>query len=135
LAVDQGRRRRDGAAVLSAVCLLAFVACLVRVGRDEMILCRLYLPVLPLAMVLAAERLASAPPRWARAATFTVCATGIAFAVGNLNIARYLYLGDRSYLAMARELTRRARPGDRVVFQDLGRAPYEALALRFTDPL
>jgi hypothetical protein len=134
LALVEAWRRRDDVALLGAASLLAFAAYLVRVGRDEMILVRLFLPVLPLGYALAAARLAA----WRRGAGFlvaAVCASGLGFAAAHLPKTRYLALGETSYVRLAEAMRARARPGDRAIFQDLGRTPFEAMELRFTDPI
>jgi hypothetical protein len=131
LALAEAWRRRDDVALLGAAALTAFAAYLVRVGRDEMFLCRLYLPVLPLAIALAAPSLARLP-RWT---TTVVCLVGLGFAAGHLGVIRYLALGRTSYVPLAEAMLACAKPGDLAIFQDLGRTPYEAMQLRFYDPI
>ena len=63
LALAVAWRKRDDVALLVAAALVAFVAYMFRVGHDEMFLARLYLPVWPLALVLAAPTPLS---RWRR---------------------------------------------------------------------
>jgi hypothetical protein len=131
LAIGEAARRRDGVALLGAAALVAFCAYLFRVGRDEMFLCRLFLPVLPLAMALAAPSLARLP----RVVTVAVCLTGVGFAAGHLGVSRYVALGRTSYVPLAQTMRQLGRPGDLAIFQDLGRTPYEAMELRFHDPI
>jgi hypothetical protein len=131
LALVAAWRRRDDLSLAVAALLFAFVIYLVRVGRDEMILCRLFVPVLPLAIGWARFPTVRAA-RWA---VLAVCATGVGFALGHLGVARYLWLGRDSYVKLADAMRAHARPGDLAVFQDLGRTPWEALDLRFIDPI
>jgi hypothetical protein len=135
LACWEARRKRDDVAVMAVAALFAFAAYIVRVGRDEMALGRLYLPVLPLAFALSVLPLADWPVRRARALVALVCATGLGFAAGHLGSVRNVAFGDRSYVRLAEALRARAQPGDLVVFQDLGRTPFEAMELRFVDPI
>ena len=57
----EAARKRDGVSLLSAGAVAVFMVYLVRVGRDEMFLVRLFLPVWPLTLALAAPWLAR---RW-----------------------------------------------------------------------
>jgi hypothetical protein len=131
LAVDEARRRRDAVALFGAAALIGFAIYVVRVGRDEMSLGRLYLPVAPLAFVLAAPRFPSLP-RYSLAACALV---GLGFTFGHLRNWSYVAVGTRSYAAMAETMRARGRPGDWAVFQDLGRTPFEAMELKFVDPI
>lgn len=122
---------RDEIAIAGAVCIAIFCAYLVRVGRDEMFLVRLYLPVWPLTLGLAATRLA----RTWRIVPFAVCVAGVVFVGTRLHTIDYWRLGERSHVPLARLMEQYAGPGDLVVFQDLGQTPWAAMELRFVDPL
>jgi hypothetical protein len=135
VALRETARRRDGLALSVAATLIGFIVFLVRVGRDEMILSRLYLPALPLAMAYAALGLRSLAPPTARVLSGAVLLVAGTITLGALPAARFLELGDRSYVPLAEEMMRRAPPGALVVFQDLGRTPYTAMSLRFVDPI
>lgn len=124
-------RRRDDVALWSVASIVVFCAYLVRVGRDEMYLVRLFLPVWPLALALAAPGLARA---W-RIVPFAVCATGLVFVGTRLHTVGYWALGERSHVPLARLMQQHARPGDMVIFQDLGQTPWAAMELRFVDPI
>jgi hypothetical protein len=119
-----------------AAAIVLFCAYLVRIGRDEMFLVRLFLPVWPLAIGLAAPSLARAwrHPVW-RVLPLAVALSGVGFTAGRLFTIGYRALGERSHGALARLMTAHARPGDLVVFQDLGRTPWNAPELRFVDPI
>jgi hypothetical protein len=136
LALVAAAGARDDVALFCAGALAAFAAYLVRVGRDEMFLVRLYLPVWPLALGLAAPSLAAAwQRRWWRSLPLLVVAAGVAFTAGRLYAIHHIALGQRSHVALAERMKARARPGDLVVFQDLGQTPWAALELRFVDPI
>jgi len=144
LAFAEARRRRDDVALVCAGGLALFALYLVRIGNDEMSLSRLFLPVLPLAFGLAACRLsagAAAPrvrePLVDRAGILVaiVCGAGVLSACFHLQAAGAISRGNRSNAPLARALHLFGRPGDLVVFQDLGRTPYEAMELRFVDPI
>jgi arabinofuranosyltransferase len=124
-------RRRDDVSLFIAASLVAFVAYLFRIGHDEMFLARLYLPVWPLALVLAAAPLSRMKP----IVPALVLLTGIGFTCTRLHTIRYLALGMRSHVKLADIMKAHAQPGDLVVFQDLGQTPYAAMDLRFIDPI
>lgn len=136
LAWRQAWRRRDDVALLGAGALALFCVYLVRIGKDEMFLARLFLPVWPLALVLAAPSLrAAARHRLARVVPLAVCLTGLGFVGGRLHTVGYWALGERSHVPLAHLMSAHARPGDLVVFQDLGQTPWAAMELRFVDPI
>jgi hypothetical protein len=135
LALDEARRRRDAISLLCGSALVGFLLYLIRVGKDEMGLARLYLPVLPLALALGALRLGHLPPKVARVTVAVVALAGLGFTLGHLRKSEYTQLAARSYVPLARAMCKNAQPGDLAVFQDLGRTPYEALELRFIDPI
>jgi hypothetical protein len=131
LALVLAWRRRDDVALFIGVALVGFMAYLFRVGNDEMFLARLFLPVWPLALVLAAEPLT-------RARAFVpalVCLVGLGFVASRLHTLNYLALGVRSHVQLANEMKAHAQPGDLALFQDIGQTPYAAMELRFIDPI
>jgi hypothetical protein len=136
----EAAKKRDGVALMSAGAVAVFMAYLVRVGRDEMFLVRLFLPVWPLTLALAAPWLAR---RWRpRALDVTrvllaagVIVSGIVFIGTRVHTIGYWALGERSHVPLAKMMRAHAKPGDMVVFQDLGQTPWAAMELRFVDPL
>jgi hypothetical protein len=133
-------RKRDGVSLLSAGAVAVFLAYLVRVGRDEMFLVRLFLPVWPLTLALAAPWLARPwRGRWADRARLTLAAgvivSGLIFIGTRLHTIGYWALGERSHVPLANLMRAHAQPGDMVVFQDLGQTPWAAMELRFVDPI
>jgi hypothetical protein len=131
IAIVVAWRRRDDVAALIAVALAGFVAYRFRVGSDEMFMARLFLPVWPLALVLAAEPLTRA---WAFVPAL-VCLVGLGFIASRLHTINYLALGVRSHVQLANEMKAHAHPGDLALFQDIGQTPYAAMELRFIDPI
>jgi hypothetical protein len=120
--------------------VVVFVVYLVRVGRDEMFLVRLFLPVWPLTLALAAPWLARPWRTRARdLARRTLVAgtvvSGLAFIGTRLHTVAYWALGERSHVPLAKMMLAHAKPGDMVVFQDLGQTPWAAMELRFVDPI
>jgi len=133
-------KKRDGVALLSAGAVAVFLAYLVRVGRDEMFLVRLFLPVWPLTLALAAPWLTrSWRSRAADAARVVLAAgmivSGLVFIGTRLHTIGYWALGERSHVPLANLMRAHAKPGDMVVFQDLGQTPWAAMDLRFVDPI
>jgi len=136
----EAARKRDGVSLLSAGAALVFMVYLVRVGRDEMFLVRLFLPVWPLTLALAAPWLAR---RWrGRAADVSrillatgVIVSGLVFIGTRVHTIGYWALGERSHVPLAKMMRAHATPGDMVIFQDLGQTPWAAMDLRFVDPL
>jgi hypothetical protein len=132
LTVRAAWQRRDDVAVFIALSVLAFVAYLFRIGHDEMFLSRLYLPVWPLTLVLAAAPLSRARP----AVPAFIAIVGIGFIVGcRIGTLDNLRRTTPPHVALAELMQRHARPGDLVIFQDLGQAPYAAMELDFIDPI
>jgi hypothetical protein len=131
LSIVEAWHKRDDVALLCVGSILTFCAYLVRVGRDEMYLVRLFLPVWPLTLALAAPWLARV---W-RIVPFAVCASGLVYVGTRLHTVDYWRLGERSHVPLARIMEQHARPGDMVIFQDLGQTPWAAMELRFVDPL
>jgi hypothetical protein len=64
-----------------------------------------------------------------------MCLTGLGFLASRLHTVGYWALGERSHVPLARMMERYAKPGDMVVFQDLGQTPWAAMELRFVDPI
>lgn len=130
-ALVEAWRKRDAVALSAAAAIVIFCAYLVRIGKDEMFLVRLFLPVWPLAIALSAERLARA---W-RLVPVAVCVAGLLWVGTRLHSVGYWMLGERSHVPLARLMKQHARPGDMVIFQDLGQTPWAAMELRFVDPI
>ncbi len=141
---------------LAFLLVAAFVAYLVKVGRDEMKWFRLYLPVYPLALALATDGLrrlgallSDAPFTKLRPVLGPALATAVTVAAlypvwtlsmeGNLKHAdrhsKYLRWSEDSFQAMGRYVRERSEPGDVVVFQDMGAAPFAAGDLRWVDTI
>ncbi len=136
----EAAKQRDGVALVSAGAVAVFLVYLVRVGRDEMFLVRLFLPVWPLTLALAAPWLArSWRARWADVARVLSVAgiviSGLVFIGTRLHTIFYWELGERSHVPLAELMRKHSKPGDMVVFQDLGQTPWAAMELRFVDPL
>jgi hypothetical protein len=130
--------RGDDVGLLCATALVVFIAYLVRIGRDEMFLVRLYLPVWPLALGLSAPWLTWLwrwrPPLGALV-PLTVFGFGLGFTASRLHTIHYREIGERSHVVLADLMKQHAKPGDLVIFQDLGQTPWAALELRFVDPI
>ncbi len=135
LALLEAARRRDEVALLAAAVLLLFALYFIRVGADEMALCRLYLPAAPLAIGLCALRLEGFRPRIASVLMLALLGAGIGFSISHAYFGGSYARGNRCEARLAAALRARGAPGDLVVDQDLGRAAYEALQLRFIDPI
>ncbi|HEY2747233.1 MAG TPA: hypothetical protein VGL86_21570 [Polyangia bacterium] len=136
----EAAKKRDGVALMSAGAVAVFLAYLVRVGRDEMFLVRLFLPVWPLTLALAAPWLARPwRPRALDVGRVLLAAgvivSGLVFIGTRVHTIGYWVLGERSHVPLARMMRAHAKPGDMVVFQDLGQTPWAAMDLRFVDPL
>jgi hypothetical protein len=136
----EAARKRDGVSLVSAGAVAVFLVYLVRVGRDEMFLGRLFLPVWPLTLALAAPWLSRA---WrGRAAnalrlalTAGIVISGFVFIGTRVHTIGYWALGERSHVPLGKLMRAHAKPGDLVVFQDLGQTPWAAMELRFVDPI
>ena len=128
----EAARKRDAVALLSAGAVAVFLVYLVRVGRDEMFLVRLFLPVWPLTLALAAPYLTRS---WRQLFAAAIIVSGLVFVGTRLHTIGYWALGERSHVPLARMMRAHAKPGDMVVFQDLGQTPWAAMDLRFVDPL
>ncbi len=143
--------------VLALLLSLFFVAYLVKIGRDEMKWFRLYLPVYPLLVALAADglrqvgrlveaavRRASAEPSvpHVMAVLLTVAAAAPCAKICvdyDLSKAewhnKYVRWSEQSFQAMAHYVRERSEPGEVVVFQDMGAAPFAAGDLRWVDTI
>ena len=128
----EAARKRDAVALVSAGAVAVFVVYLVRVGRDEMFLVRLFLPVWPLTLALAAPYLTRS---WRMLGAAAIIVSGFVFIGTRVHTVGYWALGERSHVPLAHMMRAHARPGDMVVFQDLGQTPWAAMDLRFVDPL
>jgi hypothetical protein len=130
--------KRDDVGLACATALVVFAAYLVRIGRDEMFLVRLYLPVWPLALGLSAPALTwlwrFRPPVGALV-PLTVFGFGLGFTAARLHTIHYREIGERSHVVLAELMKQHAKPGDLVVFQDIGQTPWAAMELRFVDPI
>jgi hypothetical protein len=61
--------------------------------------------------------------------------SGLVFIGTRLHTVNYWALGERSHVPLAHLMRAHAKPGDMVVFQDLGQTPWATMELRFVDPL
>jgi arabinofuranosyltransferase len=156
-----GRKRWIGKAFAAALGLF-FLAYLVKVGRDEMKWFRLYLPVYPLVIALAADGLRQLGQGlgWAvdkgRSEPLAQGGRGqVAIAVVLLAVVavptamictefalkhddrhdKYVRWSEQSFQAMGRYIRERSEPGEVVVFQDMGAAPFAAGDLRWVDTI
>lgn len=144
-----GNRR---ARIVLGLAVCGFLLYLVKIGRDEMKWFRLFLPVYPAALALAADGLRTVLDRFGallrpRAATavslaVTLAAGGAGAAVSN-ELTRekaawhgqYLEWSKDSFGAMGRYIAERSKPGEAVVFQDMGAAPFAAPEQRWLDTI
>ena len=152
-----GWRKGWFARLLAAFLALFFVAYLVKIGRDEMKWFRLYLPVYPLLIALAADGvrqlggLAAAVQQRFTAEPTAHHALAVVLALGALAPCavisvkydldkaewhnQYLEWSERSFQRMAAYVAERSEPGEVVVFQDMGAAPFAAGDLRWVDTI
>jgi arabinofuranosyltransferase len=141
------RRHRRDKLVMAAVAV-AFLGYIVRVGVDEMVWYRLYLPALPFLVVLAASGLrnlgdAAAALARAPARLVTLAGWGLVLAAAAANfvvlIGHYEGINGHGDLSgmyhpdLGKFVTRHERPGGLVAFQDMGSTPYHAPDLAFLD--
>ena len=121
---------------------------MMKIGRDEMKYFRLFLPLYPLTLALGADgvrqlgrglssglRTASVPPAAAWALPL-VLALGLAGAGAKYCVdftaskqswnANFLPWSQGSFMKMGEHIAERSQPGDKVVFQDMGAAPFAA---------
>ena len=153
--------KRWFARLLAGLLCLFFMAYMVKIGEDEMKWFRLYLPVYPLAVALGADglrQLGQLVPWLAdrdkdRAVVSGRLAHGLGIglvvlvAVPTLWIcvefankwedkhSRYLPDSISSFQEMARYVDERSAPGEVIVFQDMGAAPFVAGDMRWVDTI
>jgi len=141
------RRGRGHRAIPVALWLL-FLLYMVKIGVDEMIYYRLFLPVYGLFAVSGGEGFRAVWRQWdgrrpAIAARAVIVLAVVAFVVASVRLtvtARelrhdYYAMMDGSSMAMGRHVLERSASDDVVIFQDLGACPYAAYPLRFVDPI
>jgi len=154
-------RRKPGLAsrVLAALLCLFFMAYMVKIGSDEMKWYRLFLPVYPLAVALGADglrQLGQGPfrllkvsgvdsPPWVRHLVAGVLLVAVAVptywicfefaAKWEEKHNRYLPDSITSFQAMAKYVDERSAPGEVIVFQDMGAAPFVAGDMRWVDTI
>ncbi len=131
--------RRWASRLIAAAAVGGFLLYLVKIGRDEMKWFRLYLPVYPLAIGLAADALARLVDRLpggprvraTLAAGLVVLGAGGAWTASRAMTAgkadwhnHYLRWSQNSFGAMGRYVGEHSKPGEKVVFQDMGGAPF-----------
>ena len=142
----RGSRVARGLMVVVAVCFMAYVA---KIGSDELIWHRLFLPALPFVVVAAAEGLrlltdglsllTARRLRWVPCAVGWIvvlagCWTNLAFTFREMaGNAGYAGCSGTNHPDLGKFLTRHSRPGELVAFQDMGATPYHAPDLRFLD--
>lgn len=130
---------------------------MVKIGRDEMKYFRLFLPLYPLTLVLGADGLrqigrgiggalgAIGVPRGVAWGAPLLLALGLGAAGAkycvdftaskqqwNSNFVRW---SERSFQLMGKHVAERSEPGDRIVFQDMGAAPFVAGDLIWIDTI
>lgn len=132
--------------IAMASLVLAFLIYLVRIGGDEMPFYRLFLPALPLVLVLAGQGVIVVCERLRRG-RIAARWMGVALAVCLMTLSsltlsplapslRGANAGlERAHATMARYVRARAQPGHAIIFQDMGAAPYAAGDLRWVDPI
>lgn len=133
----------------SVILSLLFLAYVVKVGADELMWHRLFLPALPFAVIAAAEGLRLLVDGIYRLSgnKYRVLAGVIGWLIVlggcyfNLTFTFVSMRGNAGYGGcsgmnhpdLGKFLTRHSRPGDLVAFQDMGATPYHAPDLRFLD--
>ncbi|MCO4770102.1 MAG: hypothetical protein KDA24_08745 [Deltaproteobacteria bacterium] len=130
---------------------------MVKIGRDEMKYFRLFLPLYPLTLALGGDGVRQIGRGLARGLEMTgvppakswvlpvllalgVGAWGAAFCVDftaskqkwNSNFLRW---SERSFMEMGNYVSERSEPGDVIVFQDMGAAPFTAGELTWIDTI
>lgn len=144
------RQRRALKAVM-AVSVVGFMAYIVKVGADEMRWHRLYLPALPLLLVLGMmglrnlvvavgeafrDRPKVAPGAVALASVLVIVAMSVNLSFTYASTGGFNGRGELSgtyHPDMGKFLTRHERAGALVAFQDMGSTPYHAPDLSFLD--
>lgn len=136
--------------------VLFFLAYLVKIGSDEMKYYRLFLPVFPFALALAALGLrqlgtglqlllARALPRdvaWGVPVALALAAAAVGFSVSwDMNAAKqrwnsnFVRWSERSFQAMGAYVQERSEPGAKIAFQDMGGAPWAGGDLEWIDTI
>ncbi|MEE2828376.1 MAG: hypothetical protein VX498_04235 [Myxococcota bacterium] len=152
---------RNPARYWAFVLAVLFLLYLVKIGRDEMKWYRLYLPVFPLVLALGSDGLRWVAGGVHRAAGTLVglgrglrvglflawlpVVLGLAWLTFSLNNDlleqkrdwhnRYVDSSKKSFQAMGAYISARSEPGDVVLFQDMGAAPFSAGELRWVDTI
>ena len=130
-----------------------FMLYMVKIGRDEMKWFRLFLPIFPIVMALAADgmrqiggginRLVGSPqyPQTVGLALAGVATIGmVSFCVEYTASkaqwhSQYVGWSERSFQEMGRYVSERSEPGDKIVFQDMGAAPFAGGDLVWIDTI
>lgn len=128
---------------------VGFMAYVVKIGTDELMWHRLFLPALPFVAMgagAAARMLATAASarlaprlRWAPyaagwAVVALACWANLSFTLRETRgLGGYGGCSGANHPDLGKFLTRHGRPGELVAFQDMGATPYHAPDLRFLD--
>jgi len=144
-------KRRLALKTLMALSVVGFMAFIVKVGADEMRWHRLYLPALPLLVVLGMMGLRNlavavgdsmrgrpkvAPAAIALSSVLVLVAMGANLGFSYTSSDGFNGWGELSgtyHPDMGKFLTRHERPGALVAFQDMGSTPYHAPDISFLD--
>ncbi len=137
------------ARAFSVVLSLLFLVYIVKVGSDELMWHRLFLPALPFVAIAAGEGLRllidglyNFTGRQYRVFTGLVgwvivlggCYYNLSFTYGEMRgNTGYTGCSGMNHPDLGKFLTRHSRPGELVAFQDMGATPYHAPDLRFLD--
>jgi hypothetical protein len=141
---------RRAARALALALVGAFLLYLVKIGRDEMKWFRLFLPVYPLVLALAAdslrqvvEGLSRPRPAFAPALSAVALAALAPVARDSIEFARanakkhdaYRSISERSFADLGRYVADRSEPGTSIAFQDMGAAPFAGADLIWIDTI
>ena len=149
-----GRTRR-GAKLWGLGVAAFFMLYMVKIGRDEMKWFRLFLPLYPLVLALAADgmrqigALLSRPihgpqPRHpltiglviAALATAGMVSLCVSLTAGKAKWhGQYVHFSERSFMRMGAYVAERSEPGARIAFQDMGAAPFAGGDLVWIDTI
>jgi hypothetical protein len=141
-------RQGRGLRTIPVVLWVAFLAYVVKIGVDEMIFHRLFLPVYGAFALSAAEGVRALFRPWrpkalalaARVAAVAGLVAAVAVSI-RVTVATeelhhdYRAMMESSSMELGRHVLARSAPDDVTIFQDLGAAPYAAYPLRFVDPI